>query len=128
MAKDKLTLKTLDFEIEFYEKLLENNPDEISTLIPLGDVYTQRGLYEKGLAIDKRLVNLRPKEPVFYYNLACSFSLLGKKKEAIQAIKRAFELGYRDFEQIKLDGDLDNIRYDNRFRALLKKHKLSSKV
>lgn len=125
MVKEKQDTETLDFEIEFYEKLLKKQPAEISVLIPLGDVYTKRGLYEKGLLIDQKLVTLKPEEPIFYYNLACSFSLVKKKREALKNLKKAFELGYQDFEFIKQDKDLDNIRFDSQFNHLIKKYKKS---
>jgi len=123
MAKNKFNIdKTLDFEIEFFEKLLQNNPNEITILIPLGDAYTKRELYEKGLSIDKKLVSLKPDEPIFYYNLACSFSLLKKKNEAIRALRKTLKLGYRDFEHIMKDSDLNNIHSDTRFKILIKKY------
>ncbi len=125
MIKEKLPAETLDFEIEFYERLLKKNPDETTILIALGNAYTERGLYEQGLSVDKKLVSLTQDEPVFYYNLACSFSLLKKQKEAIKALSKALEFGYRDFKHIKIDRDLDNIREDSLFKALLKKHKKS---
>ncbi|MEA3369636.1 MAG: hypothetical protein U9Q24_04750 [Candidatus Ratteibacteria bacterium] len=128
MIKEKLPAETLDFEIEFYEKLLKKNPDETTILIPLGNAYTERGLHEKGLSVDKKLVSLKQDEPIFYYNLACSFSLLKKQKEAVEALSKALELGYRDFEHMKIDHDLDNIRGDGLFKALLKKHKKSGSV
>lgn len=123
MAKKKSAIdKTLDFEIEFFEKLLQNNPNEITILIPLGDAYTKKGLYEKGLFVDKKLVSLRPDESIFYYNLACSFSLLKKKNEAIKALGKTLKLGYRDFEHITGDSDLNNIRSDAQFKTLIKRY------
>ena len=125
MIKEKLPAETLDFEIEFFERLLKESPDETTVLIALGNAYTERGLYEQGLSVDKKLVSLNQLEPVFYYNLACSFSLLKKKKEAVKALSKALEFGYRDFEHIMVDSDLDNIREDSLFKTLLKKHKKS---
>lgn len=125
MIKEKLPAETLDFEIEFYEKLLKESPDETTILIALGNAYTERGLYERGLSVDKKLVSLNQREPVFYYNLACSFSLLLKKKKAVKALGKALGFGYRDFEHITVDSDLDNIREDSLFKDLLEKHKKS---
>lgn len=109
----------LDFEISFYENLLKENPDFVNVLIALGDAYTKRGRYEDGLKIDQRLVQLRPDDPFVHYNLACSYSLLKRSKPCLEALKKAIQLGYRDFSFMKKDPDLDFIRRDPRYKELL---------
>ena len=38
----------------------------------------------------------------------------------MKTLRRALELGYRDFRYLKEDRDLDAIRHDPRFRQLLR--------
>lgn len=109
----------LDFEISFFEKLVEDKPDFVDVLIPLGDAYTKRGLHEKGLEVDKRLAKLRPKDPVVWYNLACSYSLLRRISLSLSALEKAVKLGYRDFDFMNHDSDLENLRKDKRYKELL---------
>lgn len=109
----------LDFEIGFYEKLLKKKPDYIEALIVLGDTYTKRGFYQKGLEIDKRLTRLKPDDPVVFYNLACSYSLLNLIDEACAVLKKAIELGWRDFRWLKKDPDLENLRKDPKYNQLI---------
>src|SRR4030042_6335077 len=97
-----------DFEMRFYEGILKERPDCVNVLIPLGDAYTRKGLHQEGLAIDERLVRLRPHDPIVHYNLACSLSLVGKTKEALRLLKKAILLGYDDFAHLDKDADLDN--------------------
>jgi tetratricopeptide (TPR) repeat protein len=111
-----------EFEIVFFEGLLEKDPNFVDALIPLADLYTKKGLYEKGLELDRRLAKLRPEEPVVRYNLACSLALMGKKDDAFEALERAIELGYDDFEHLKKDSDLKRLRNDPRFKSLLLKY------
>lgn len=113
----------LDFEIEFYEKLLKGKPDFIEALIPLGDAYTKRGYYEKGLEVDRKLCELKPDDPLVWYNLACSLSLLNRTQGALEAIKRALNLGYSDIEYLLSDSDLINLKKESRFKELLFKLK-----
>lgn len=110
-----------DFEISFFKKLLERRPSFIQALIALGSVYTQKGDYEKGLAIDLRLKQLRRDDPAVHYNLACSYSLLGRIDDAFLSLERAISLGYEDFAYLLRDPDLENLRKDKRFQHLLKK-------
>ena len=107
------------FERQFLEEILSNDPCNEEALIVLGHVYTRQGEYEKGLAIDRRLVRLRPSDPTAYYNLACSHCLLGQSADALVALERAVSLGYRDLVHMMKDPDLASIRHDTRFRNIM---------
>lgn len=104
------------FELKFVEEVLAQDPCNEDALMLLGHTYTQLGKYEKGLNIDRRLVKLRPADPMVYYNLACSHSLLRNIDAALAALDRAASLGYRDVKQMLGDPDLANVRQDSRFR------------
>lgn len=104
-----------DFEINFYEGILEKQPNFVEALSALGDVYTKIGECEKGLAIDKRLERIRPDDPYVLYNLACSYSLIEDVPSAFTAIKKAIENGYDDFNYLKRDSDLTNLKKDEGF-------------
>ncbi|MCK5213967.1 MAG: hypothetical protein KAR05_01255 [Candidatus Omnitrophica bacterium] len=107
--------KEMDFEIEFYEGIISKRRDFIEALIALGDLYTKRGSFSKGLDVDKRLAQLRTDDPYIFYNLACSHSLLNNIEEALAAIKKAIDIGYDDFKFLESDDDLVNLRRDKRF-------------
>ncbi len=109
----------IDFEIRFCEGVLRRSGDFLPALILLGDLYTRRGFFDRGLFIDERLAKLQPEEPVVFYNLACSYSLLNRVDEALAAVKKAIALGYTDFEHMGRDRDLENLFKDNRFREYL---------
>jgi len=118
---DKKQLQGLDFEISFYEDLIKDKPDFIDALILLGGVYTKKGLYKKGLNVDKRLVKLLPSDPVAIYNLACSYSLVGDIDSSIKTLVKAINSGYNDLDFMNKDPDLKHIRDDKRFKQLIKR-------
>jgi len=118
--KEDKKKKDLDFEIDFFEQLLKKKPDFIQALTALGGAYTQRGDYRKGLEVDLRLSRLRRDDSTVHYNLACSYSLLGELDLAFSILKKAIDLGYEDFEHLKYDPDLENLRKDERFQLILK--------
>lgn len=120
MAK---TSDDMDFEIEFCERLLQKRPHFIQALSLLGDLYTKKGSYLKGLKVDEMLYLLKPRDPVVLYNLACSYSLLKEKDKALRSIKQAINCGYDDFDHLENDTDLDNLRDDSRFRKYFKRIK-----
>ncbi|MEI8349338.1 MAG: hypothetical protein WCI77_04205 [Candidatus Omnitrophota bacterium] len=114
-----------DFEIKFYEGLLEKKPNFVQALISLGDAYTRRGFYQEGLEVDKKLVKLKPEDPVVRYNLACSLSLTGEIDHALRELKKAIVFGYDDIPYILQDPDLDNLRKHSQFHDFFDKvHKV----
>ena len=112
----------LDFELDFYGAVLQRCPDYVDVLRILGNLLTLKGRFAEGLQIDKRLVQLRPGDALAHYNLACSYALLKKPDLALKTLRRAVELGYRDFRYMREDRDLDSIRHDPRFRQLLREY------
>ncbi len=110
----------LDFEIDFYERLIKTNPDYVEALIPLAEAYTQKGRIREGLEIDKRLSRLREDDPVVHYNLACSYALVGEKEAALAALRMAVSLGYDDWKHLIKDPDLKSLHDDAAFKALLR--------
>jgi hypothetical protein len=110
----------LDFEVEFYGKLLTTMPGFTEVLRVQAANLTTKGRLQDGLAVDKQLVAVRPTDPTAHYNLACRYALLKQPDEALVSLRKAVELGYRDFEFMEEDHDLDSIRKDPRFRALVR--------
>ena len=112
----------IDFELDFFGGVLERAPDYVDVLRVMGHLLTLKGRYADGLQVDKRLVGLRPGDPLAHYNLACSYALLKRNELALKTLRRAIELGYRDFRYMREDRDLDAIRHDPRFRQLLREY------
>jgi len=121
-AKQSAAESQRDFELRFFESILERCPEQVDVLRVHADNLTARGLYARGLEVDRRLVNLRPRDPSVHYNLACSYALMHHTEEAIAALESALELGYHDFEHMLSDPDLEHIREDGRFLGMLGRH------
>lgn len=113
--------KRKDFEIRFYEGLVKQQPGFVQALASLGDAYTRKGFYQEGLAIDQRLAELKPQDPIVHYNLACSLSLVGQLAQALAALKQAVLLGYDEISYISKDPDLKALRETQEFKQFFKK-------
>lgn len=111
----------LDFLADILEVEVGRHPANIDALAELGNVYTRQGRLERGLTIDRELVRRVPANPTVHYNLACSLSMLGSITEALDALERAVELGYRDPDFMQTDGDLEKLREEMRFQSLVRK-------
>ncbi len=127
MAKKKKVDDT-DFEIAFYEGIIHKQPNFIEALGALGDLYTKKGDYHKGLVIDEKLAQLKPDDPIVLYNLACSYSLLKDIDKALDVIKQAVKCGYDEFEYLLEDEDLTNLQKDPRFKRYITRIQTQNKV
>ena len=110
--------KDLDIKIQFMEGIVRRDPEYIEALQLLGDHYTQRGSYDQGLRVDEKLSRLEPHNPLVFYNLACSYSLIGEVDAAARALEKALTLGYRDFKWLAKDPDLRTLRKHPVFREI----------
>jgi adenylate cyclase len=115
-------LNQADFEIEFFERILSRNPDDINVLRALGEQLARKGLWERSLKVEQHLIRLRPDDGIAYYNAACSLAMQGAASLAIEALDRAIRCGYRDFGHLEVDPDLDSLRHLPAYRALLGRH------
>lgn len=111
----------VDFEIDFYRSIVAHAPGYVDALVLLAEAYTRKGLYEEGLAIDRRLSELKPRDPIVHYNLACSYSLTRRRAEALESLQRSIELGYRDIAHLAKDEDLAFLRGDRTFHRIIRR-------
>lgn len=54
-----------------------------------------------------------------YYNLACTYALINDKQQALTNLQKAIKAGYRNYANIVRDTDLDNIRGEEAFKAMV---------
>jgi tetratricopeptide (TPR) repeat protein len=110
-----------DFEIEFLERVLERDPYFVEAIRVQGNNLAAKGQYARALQLDRRLVRLVPDDAIAWYNLACTYAVLGMIDPAFSALQRSLEVGYRFFERLRQDPDLKTLRRDPRFLRLLRR-------
>lgn len=71
-----------------------------------------------------KLIAEDPDDSGNYYDMACLYSRMGKLDEAVDALRTAFEKGYRRFPHIENDDDLDPIRSLPSFIELMEEYRL----
>lgn len=114
------------FEMAFFESVLRRAPQYTEVIEILGGLYTKHGRIADGLRMDRRLVRLLQENATAHYNLACSLALMKRKGDALRALQRAVELGYRDFDWMAQDPDLEDLKEHPEFTALLEQLKPQS--
>ncbi len=86
-----------------------------------GNNLAARGEYARTLQLDRRLVRLIPEDAIAWYNLSCTYAVLGMIDPAFSALQRSLELGYRYIARLRQDPDLKPLRRDPRFIKLLRR-------
>ena len=110
-----------DFEIEFLGRVLERDPYFVEAIRVQANNLAAKGEYTRALQLDRRLVRLIPENSIAWYNLACSYAVLGMIDPAFSALQRSLELGYRYLDRLRRDPDLKILRRDPRFLRLLRR-------
>jgi len=86
-------------------------------------------LIQQAKALLQDMLEIVPKHAVTLYNLSCAEALLGNTKEAVKRLRDAiFDGGYRNFDHIDQDEDLENIRSTEEYQELLKEVKSNEQV
>ena len=103
------------------EKWLDINPDDARALNIGATIWSNLGETEHALDWAKRSLDIDPEDPQLLYNVACVYAIEGKKEDALQCLEEAIDKGYGHREWIEHDSDLNSLRSDSRFKALLER-------
>lgn len=113
--------RQIDFELDFLGAILERDPLNADVLKVHADNLSARGFHHRALQADLQIIRLRGERPIPWYNLACSYALLGMTDKAFDALERAVRLGYGYLRHLRRDPDLKSLRSDPRFVRLLRR-------
>jgi serine/threonine protein kinase/Flp pilus assembly protein TadD len=102
------------------EKHLEMHPDDARALYMGAPALAQVGQRQRAIEWTRRALDIDPGDPGVLYNVACSYSQLGQTDDAIACLQKAISAGEWLKGWAEHDSDLDFLRADPRFQALLK--------
>jgi adenylate cyclase len=105
--------------LDVIQKHLEINPHDTRALYVGANQFCNVGELEKGQEMAERALGADEKEPVVLYNVACFFAMKGDSDRALELLERAVDNGWGDRAWLETDSDLDSLRGDGRFEALL---------
>lgn len=88
----------------------------------LAHIYARLEMQREAIDSYKKAIELDSEHAyMHYYNMACAFSVMNRIDEGLDALKKAIEHGYEDYDWMMLDGDLNNLRKDPRFKKIVEK-------
>ena len=104
--------------LQAFENHLREVPEDARARILRAGMYAQEGRTDDAVREASLAMVLRPNEATVLYNAACTFANLGKKAEAIDALRKAWDAGYKDAEWTRRDPDLTPLHGDPDFERL----------
>lgn len=102
-----------------WRAILDKDPGNGTAWYRLGLALHSLGRYDDAAVAAERATKSPAIAPKAFYNLACARALQGRPSEAIAALEKAVEAGYRGKQALEADSDLEAIRSEGRFKALL---------
>lgn len=105
--------------IDLIERHIEMNPHDTRALCIGANQMSNVGEFERGDEMARLAMVRGENEPLVLYNVACFYSLRGDADRAIELLNKAIEQGWGDKAWLETDSDLNPVRDDPRFQALL---------
>lgn len=113
-----------EIQLQNYQRKMEQKMQREEDL-RMGLKLYKDGKYEEALEKFESVLGSKP-EPseaaIASYNVACSYSKLGRVEAALSALEDALKSGYEDFKAVRTDPDLANLRKSEEFEPLLKNY------
>jgi len=103
----------------FYPSYLLRHPEDSRAHQFYALTLNRLGRLEKAKTEMQKGIEQNPNDPIIIYNAACFYAMIGDKKTAIKNLKKAIDNGFGNYEYIKHDPDLLDMRKEVGFMALI---------
>lgn len=110
------------------ERHLKQVPEDARARILLAANYAQLERLDEATREASLAITLRPDEAMVLYNAACVFCLMKKKPEALDAMRKAWEAGYKDSAWVRRDPDLELLHGEDEFERMYPERVQDSRV
>ncbi len=121
LGRDEEALESMRAASVAVEHHLELNPDDARALCLGAAGLMSLGQQPKALEWAQRAFALDPDDSGVLYNVACVYALGGRLHDAMSCLEQAVKNGFGHREWLENDTDLDQLRTEPRFEALLGK-------
>jgi serine/threonine protein kinase/Flp pilus assembly protein TadD len=101
-----------------FENHLKQVPEDARARILVAGYYAEVGRVDDAMRETTMAMTLRANEASILYNAACVFCLLKKKLEALDALRKAYDAGFKDPNWARRDPDMALLLGDPEFERL----------
>ena len=118
LGKSDALKNYLHRELAMYEEHVRKVPEDARVRVLLAGDYAIQGRFEEAKREADMAMILRPDDSMILYNVACAFCAMDKAADALNALRKAWETGYRDPIWTRQDPDLALLHGDPEFERL----------
>jgi len=104
--------------IQALEDHLKRVPEDARARTLLAVNYATMGRVDDAVREANLALALRPTEATVLYNIACGFCMLNKKTEALEALAKSWNAGFKDADWARRDPELALLHGDPEFERL----------
>jgi non-specific serine/threonine protein kinase len=105
-------------EIAIFEAQLKKTPEDARARVLLAGDYAYQGRFEDAQRELDLAMALRPDDTMILYNSACTLCEMDRLAEAMKALRKAWEAGYKNPVWTRQDPDLAKLHGDPEFEKL----------
>jgi serine/threonine protein kinase/Tfp pilus assembly protein PilF len=118
LGKKDAMMNFVHREMAVYEDALKKTPEDARVRVLLAGNYALLGRFDDAKREADMAMALRPDDAMILYNSACAFCAMNNAKDAMVALKKAWEAGYRNSTWTRQDPDLAILHADPEFDRL----------
>lgn len=107
-----------------YPNAINKDPNYAEAYAGRAGAYMQQGKNNKALDDLKKAKEIKPDSASIRYNLACVHSLMGNTDYGLDELDAALDKGFNDYDSLRKDPDINNLRKKAEFQKILEKHKV----
>ena len=111
-----------DKAIGSYQKALLYRPDFPAALKNLGITHAVKGDYYMAQSTFEKLIQIQPQDADAYYYKASVYARQNKKQEAVAWLQKAIRKGYKNWDHLKGDRNMANIKDTLSYKKLIENH------
>ncbi len=118
LGKKDAMMNFVHRELAVYEDALKKTPEDARVRVLLAGNYAMLGRFDDSKREADMAMALRPDDAMILYNTACAFCAMNNLKDAMNALRKAWESGYRNTAWTRQDPDLALLHGSPEFEKL----------
>lgn len=116
--------ENIENAIAEFTNAMNKDPNYAEAYSGRAGAYMLQGKNNKALDDLKKAKEIKPDSSSIRYNLACVHSLMGNTDYGLDELDAALSKGFNDYDSLRKDPDINNLRKSKEFKKILEKHKV----
>lgn len=106
----------------YYKRAVDLDSTYPNAALNLGLLYHSTNKFDSAIIYLEKAIRLTPKNANTHYQLACNYALNNQKEQAVRYLQLAIDKGFKDYDSLTTDPDLNGLKNYPPFVELVKKY------